>query len=92
MAAAGPVVPTLNWYREVDLDRQLAWLTSRQRWAPCKVEQSTAIAVAPTLAMAMDIQRHVEDQDRSDPSNWIDNHGATALALSMSVDDAEDSF
>jgi hypothetical protein len=26
MAAAGPVVPTLSWYRKVDLDRQLAWL------------------------------------------------------------------
>ena len=26
MARAGPVVPTLNWYRKHDLDRQLAWL------------------------------------------------------------------
>jgi hypothetical protein len=26
MAGAGPVVPTLNWYRKHDLDRQLAWL------------------------------------------------------------------
>jgi hypothetical protein len=26
MARVGPVVPTLNWYRKHDLDRQLAWL------------------------------------------------------------------
>jgi hypothetical protein len=40
MAGAGPAVPTLNWYRKHDLDRQLAWL-ARTGAAAVGVDYST---------------------------------------------------
>ncbi|PZR85316.1 MAG: hypothetical protein DLM67_26060, partial [Candidatus Nephthysia bennettiae] len=40
MAGGGPVVPTLNWYRKHDLDRQLIWL-QRTRAAAVAVDCST---------------------------------------------------
>jgi hypothetical protein len=46
MAEVGPVVPTLNWYRKHDLDRQLAWL-----------ERTGAAAVAVDCSTLQGAQR-----------------------------------
>ncbi|PZS36620.1 MAG: hypothetical protein DLM58_01350 [Pseudonocardiales bacterium] len=65
MARVGPVVPTLNWYRRQDLDRQLAWLEKTEA-AAIAVDCSTLSGarrwreVRSALAYIRTVLPHVE--------------------------------